>query len=67
MSEVRYSIKKGQKPTEEQIKEVMEATKKAPVYDSECPFVDPEKTPKNYEAMMKAVAERNRRLAEKLA
>ena len=62
MADVRYTIKIGQKPTEEQIKEV-EAAKKHPItFDEDCPEISEETNPEMYEAMMKAVAERNRRL-----
>lgn len=67
MSEIRYTLKAGQMPTEDQINEVIEASKSPIVADDDCPLVDPEKTPKRYAAMMKAVAERNRRISEKLA
>ncbi|MDR1148400.1 MAG: BrnA antitoxin family protein [Spirochaetaceae bacterium] len=35
-------VKAGQKPTKEQIREVREAAKRAPVYDPECPPSSPE-------------------------
>ena len=64
MSEVRYSILKGQKPTQEQIEMIEAARERGYVYDEDAPETDPVKTPERYAAMMKAVAERNRRIAE---
>ena len=34
-----------------------------PVYDEDNPEIDPASTPEQYRALMKAVAERNRRIA----
>ena len=62
MADVRYTVKMGQKPTEEQIKEVEEAKKHPITFDEDCPEISEETNPLMYEAMMKAVAERNRRL-----
>ena len=64
MAEVRYSIHKGQKPTQEQIEMIEAAHERGYVYDADAPETDPVKTPERYAAMMKAVAERNRRIAE---
>lgn len=74
MAEVKYTISRDQKPTEEQIKMIEEAARKQErllsqgrkdeVYDEDCPETDPETTPERYEAMMKAVAARNRRIAD---
>ena len=73
MAEVRYTIATDQKPSLEQIDMIREARlkqeqllaegKKSEVYDEDSPETDPVLTPKRYEAMMKAVAERNRRIA----
>ena len=45
---------------------MIEAAKSLPV-ESDCdnPAIDPETTPEQYEALMKAVAERNRRIVLK--
>lgn len=64
MAEVRYTIKKNQKPTREQIEMIEAACAREYVYDEDAPETDPEKTPERYAAMMNAVAERNRRIAE---
>lgn len=73
MSEVRYTITKDQKPTEEQIREIedakkrqdalLEAGRKDEVYDDDCPEIDPVTTPEMYESLMRAVGERNKRVA----
>lgn len=62
MADVRYTVKAGQKPTEEQIKEVEEAKRHPITFDEDCPEISEEANPEMYEAMMRAVAERNRRL-----
>ena len=77
MADVTYTIKPDQKPTQEQIKMIETARKKqdqllseghlSEVYDDDCPETDPENTPKRYEAMMRAVGQRNRRIARKHA
>ena len=64
MAEVRYSIHKGQKPTQEQIEMIEAARERGYDYDEDAPETDPIETPERYAAMMKAVAERNRRIAE---
>ena len=43
--------------------ELLREGKKSEVYDEDSPETDPVRTPKRYEAMMNAVAERNRRIA----
>ncbi len=73
MAEVRYTITKDQRPTldqEEMIKaarirqeQLLTEGRKSEVYDEDCPETDSVLTPKRYEAMMNAVAERNRRIA----
>lgn len=67
MGNTIYKVKAGQRPTQEQIDEVKRAKEMTPVFDEDCPVIDPEKTPKNYAAMMAAVAKRNQRISEKLA
>ena len=63
--DVFYTLKRGTKPNEEQIA-MIEAAESLPV-ESDCdnPAIDPETTPEQYEALMKAVAERNRRIVLK--
>ena len=64
MAEVRYTITKDQKPTKEQIEMIEAARERGYVYDEDAPETDPVATPERYAAMMNAVAERNRRIAE---
>ena len=67
MTDVRYRLEKGQKLTKQQIEEI-ERSKKLPlVFDEDSPDTDPVKNPELYAAMMKGVAERNRRIAGKSA
>lgn len=73
--EVRYTITRDQKPTKEQIEMINKAAerqeellaqgRKDEVYDADSPETNPETTPERYAAMMKAVGERNRRIAER--
>lgn len=65
MAEVKYRLKRGQQLTEEQIREV-EAARDIPIsFDDDSPEIDPVKTPQLYSAMMNAVGERNRRIANR--
>lgn len=73
MADVRYTITKDQKPTEAQIQMIQEGRKfqdsllaqgrKDEVFDEDCPEIDPVTTPKQYQALMKAVEERDKRIA----
>lgn len=73
MEEVKYTITRDQKPTEDQIKMMREGRKyqeellaegrKDEVFDEDCPEIDPVTTPERYKALLKAVEERNRRIA----
>ena len=62
MKDVRYTIKREQKPTAEQIS-MIERAKKLPItYDEDSPEISEEINPELYAAMMQAVAERNQRV-----
>ena len=52
--------------TPEQIAMIEAARDLPPVEDEENPAIDPVKTPRQYAALLRAVAERNRRITEKL-
>lgn len=52
-----FTIKPGQKPTEEQLNEVKEAAKKEIVFDED----SPELSPALYKAFQCSVSQRNRR------
>lgn len=52
-----YTIKPGQKPTEEQLREVAEAKKRPIVFDED----SPELSPAMCKAIRSAVVQRNRR------
>lgn len=56
---VTYTLDPNQKPTEAQLRQVAEASKRPITFDEDCP----ESTPEMLDSMRKAVAERNRRLA----
>ncbi|MBD5393136.1 MAG: hypothetical protein HDR71_02470 [Lachnospiraceae bacterium] len=52
-----YTINKGQKPTNEQLQEVIEAKKKPIVFDED----SPELSPAMYKALKSSVMQRNRK------
>ena len=52
-----FIIDKGQRPTEEQLKEVMEAKKQPIVFDED----SPELSPAMYKAFKSSVIQRNRK------
>ena len=64
--DVYYALKSGTPLTPEEIA-MIEAARDLPVEaDEDNPEIDPVKTPEQYAALMRAVAERNRRVTEKL-
>ena len=60
--EIRFKLKKGSKISEEEIAMIEAAKNMEPVYDEDNPDIDPETTPEQFEALMRAVEERNRRI-----
>ena len=62
--EIRFKLKKGSKLSEEEIAMIEAAKSKEPVYDADNPNIDPETTPEQFEALMRAVGERNRRIVQ---
>ena len=64
--DVHYAYERGIPLTPEEIA-MIKAARNLPVEaDEDNPEIDPVKTPGQYAALMRAVAERNRRLVEKL-
>ncbi len=64
--DVHYTYKRRTPLTPEEIA-MIEAARNLPVEeDEDNPEIDPVKTPEQYAALMRAVAERNRRVVEKL-
>jgi len=64
--DVHYTYKRGTPLTPEEIA-MIEGARNLPVEeDEDNPEIDPIKTPEQYAALMRAVAERNRRVVEKL-
>lgn len=64
--DVHYTYKRGTPLTPEQIAMIEAARELPPVEDEDNPEIDPVATPERYAALMRAVAERNRRVIEKL-
>ena len=48
MTDVKYRLKKGQKLTKDQIKEIERASELPVVFDEDSPEIDPVKTPELY-------------------
>ena len=64
--DIHYTLKPGTPLTPEEIA-MIEAARDLPVEaDEDNPEIDPVATPERYAALMRAVAERNRRVIEKL-
>jgi hypothetical protein len=64
--DVHYTYKRGTPLTPEQIAMIEAARELPPVEDEDNPEIDPVATPERYAALMRAVAERNRRVIDKL-
>lgn len=60
-------IKIERELTEAQVEEIRAAHNLPYVEDEDNPELDPQKTPELWSAMMDALAERNRRMAERMA
>ena len=61
--EVRYVMERDRKITEEEIAMIEAARELPEAYDEDNPPIDPIETPEQYAALMRAVGERNRRIA----
>lgn len=64
--DVHYTYKRGTPLTPEQIAMIEAARSLPDEEDEDNPEIDPIKTPEHYAALMQAVAERNRRVVERL-
>ena len=62
--DVVYILKRGTKLSEEEVYMIESAKNIDPVYDEDNPEIDPVLTPGQYKALMRAAAERNRRVVE---
>lgn len=65
--DVSYVLKRGTELSEEEIAMIDAASVMTEEYDEENPEIDPVKTPELYKALVKAVGERNRRIAKRRA
>ena len=64
--EVRFILRPNTPLTDEEIAMIEAARELPPVEDEDNPEIDPVATPERYAALMRAVAERNRRVIAKL-
>lgn len=64
--EITFKLRRGSQLSEEEIAMIKEASSIDPVYDEDNPEIDPVSTPEQYEALMRAVAERNRRISGRI-
>ncbi len=65
--EVHFILDPKSELSAEQIAMIEAAKKLPPVYDEDNPHIDPVETPEQYAALLKAVADRNRRIAARLS
>jgi len=63
--DVRYIMERDRRITKEEIAMIEAARELPEVFDEDNPPIDPVSTPEQYEALMRAVGERNRRIAVK--
>ncbi|MBR2832531.1 MAG: hypothetical protein IKE57_06380 [Oscillospiraceae bacterium] len=61
--EVRYVMEDDRKITEEEIAMIEAARELPETFDADNPPIDPAAAPEQYAALMRAVGERNRRIA----
>ena len=64
--DVHFTLRLDTPLTDEEIAMIEAARELPPVEDEDNPEIDPVATPEQYAALMRAVAERNRRVIEKL-
>ena len=65
--EVVFTLRAEDELTKEQIKEIEAARDMPCVEDEDNPALDPQKTPELWNKAMEALAERNRRMAQRMA
>lgn len=65
--DIRFDLNADMRLTEEQVREI-EASRALPyVEDEDSPLLDPKQTPELWAKAMEALAERNRRMANRMA
>ena len=65
--DVTFTLKPGDQLTQDQIQEIKAARDWAHTEDEDNPELDPQTTPELWESALKALAERNRRMAKRMA
>ena len=65
--DIRFTLNEGATLTEEQIKEIENAVNYPYVEDDDSPEVEPTKNPELWKKALDSLAERNRRMAKRMA
>lgn len=65
--EIIFDLKPEDELTPEQLMEIEAARDLIPIEDADCPELSPEKTPELWARALEALAERNRRMARRMA
>ena len=65
--DIRFTLNEDATLTEEQIREIEAAANYPYVEDVDSPEVDPEKNPELWRKALESLAERNRRMAKRMA
>lgn len=65
--DLRFTLRPEDELTKEQIEEIEASRYMAYVEDEDSPLIDPEKTPELWAKALEALADRNRRMAQRMA
>ena len=65
--DIRFTLKPDAMLTEDQIKEIEASRELQFVEDEESPEIDPQKNPELWAKALEALADRNRRMAQRMA
>ena len=65
--DIRFTLNEGAALTEEQIREIEDSANYPYVEDADSPEIDPEKHPELWKKALDSLAERNRRMAKRMA
>ena len=65
--DIRFTLNENTALTEEQIKEIENSANYSYVEDDDSPEIDPEKNPELWKKALESLADRNRRMAKRMA